>query len=62
MRSGLLGNVLLEQSEDWITRRNKVWGSKLTFSRKKQGTGQIANIEEGRRKNKNTKEGNNLMD
>ena len=34
MRSGLLGNVLLEQSEDWITRRNKVWGQQADILQK----------------------------
>ena len=54
MRSGLLGNVLLEQSEDLIISRKKGLGQQddILFE-KRGGTRYIPNMQEGKRKTKN---------
>lgn len=55
MRSGLLGNVLLEQSEDLIRKRKKGLGQQDDILvEKRGGTRHILNIQEGKRKKPKT--------
>lgn len=55
MRSGLLGNVLLEQSEDLIIRRKKGLGQQDDILvEERGGTRHILNIQEGKRKKTKT--------